>query len=62
MHFSEPCGYFVVACLAVVGLAVPGAVGARGAVTQPLIATVGSATAPDAYEISLTASPQASTS
>jgi plastocyanin len=46
--------YFVVACLAVVGLAVPGAVGARGTVTQPLIATVGSATAPDAYQISLT--------
>ncbi len=45
---------FLVVSLAVVGLIVPGSVGARGAVTQPLIATVGSATSPDAFQISLT--------
>jgi hypothetical protein len=45
---------FLVVSLAALGLIVPGSVGARGAVTQPLIATVGSATAPDAYQISLT--------
>ena len=44
---------FLVASLAAVSLVVPGSVGARGAVTQPLIATVGSATSPDAYQISL---------
>jgi hypothetical protein len=43
----------LVACLAVIGLIVPSAVGARGTVTQPLIATVGLPTAPDAYSISL---------
>jgi len=45
---------FLVASLAAVGLILPGSVGARGTVTQPLIATVGSATAPDAFQISLT--------
>ena len=45
---------FLVVSLAVVGLIVPGSVVARGAVTQPLIATVGSATSPDAFQISLT--------
>ena len=45
---------FLVASLVAVGLIVPGSVGARGTVTQPLIATVGSAAAPDAYQISLT--------
>jgi uncharacterized membrane protein YbhN (UPF0104 family) len=45
---------FLVVSLAVVGLIVPGSVGARDAVTQPLIATVGSATSPDAFQISLT--------
>ena len=44
---------FLVASLAAVGLIVPGSVGARGTVTQPLIATVGSATAHDAFQISL---------
>jgi hypothetical protein len=43
----------LVATLAVIGLVVPGAVSAGGAVTQPLIATVGSATAPDAFVITL---------
>lgn len=43
-----------VASLALAGLAVPGSVGARVAVTQPLLATVGSPTSPDAFEISLT--------
>ena len=43
----------LVASLAAFGLIVPGSVGARGAVTQPLIAAVGSATSPDAYQISL---------
>jgi hypothetical protein len=45
---------FLLVSLAVVGLVVPGSVGARGAVTQPLIATVGSATSPDAFQITLT--------
>jgi hypothetical protein len=45
---------FLVVSLAVVGLVVPGSVGARSAVTQPLIATVGSVTSPDAFQISLT--------
>jgi hypothetical protein len=45
---------FLVVSLSVVGLVVPGSVGARGAVTQPLIATVGSVTSPDAFQISLT--------
>ena len=45
---------FLVVSLAVVGLVVPSSVGARGVVTQPLIATVGSATSPDAFQISLT--------
>ncbi|TMM05986.1 MAG: hypothetical protein E6G02_06305 [Actinobacteria bacterium] len=44
---------FLVASSAAFGLIVPGSVGARGAVTQPLIAAVGSATSPDAYQISL---------
>jgi plastocyanin len=43
----------LVAALAVIGLALPGAVGARTAAT-PLTATVGSAAAPDAFQISLT--------
>jgi plastocyanin len=43
----------LVATLAAIGLAVPGAVGARGEVAQPLLATVGAATAPNAYRISL---------
>ena len=43
-----------VASLALAGLAVPGSVGAHVAVTQPLLATVGSPTSPDAFEISLT--------
>jgi len=46
--------FFLVACLAVAGLALPGAAGAHVAVTQPLLATVGSASAPDAFQISLT--------
>jgi plastocyanin len=45
---------FLVTCLALTGLAVPGAVGAHVAVTQPLLATVGSPTAADAFQISLT--------
>ena len=45
---------FFVACLALTGLAVPGAVGAHVVLTQPLLATVGSSTAPDAFQISLT--------
>jgi plastocyanin len=43
----------LVVCLASAGLALPGAVGARGTVTQPLVATVGTPTAPNAYAISL---------
>jgi len=46
--------FFLVACLTLTGLAVPGAVGAHVVVTQPLLATVGSPTAPDAFQISLT--------
>jgi hypothetical protein len=45
---------FLVACLALTGLALPGAVGAHVAVTQPLLATVGSSSSPDAFQISLT--------
>jgi len=45
---------FLVACLAVIGLIVSGAAGARGTVTQPLIATVGSQSSGNAYRISLT--------
>jgi hypothetical protein len=40
--------------VALAGLALPGAVGAGGAVTQPLVATVGSASSPNAFVISLT--------
>jgi hypothetical protein len=43
----------LVACLALTALALPGAVGAGGTVTQPLIASVGTPTAPNAYTISL---------
>jgi plastocyanin len=46
-----------VGALAVVGLVVPSAVGAHGsgaAVTQPLIATVGDVTTPEAFRITLT--------
>lgn len=39
---------------ALAALALPGAVGAGGTVTPPLVATVGSASAPNAYAISLT--------
>jgi hypothetical protein len=45
---------FLVAALAVAALAVPGAVGAGGTVTQPLIATVGTRTAGETPVISLT--------
>ncbi|HYY63651.1 MAG TPA: hypothetical protein VE688_03485 [Gaiellaceae bacterium] len=45
---------FLVACLSLAALALPGAVGARGTVTQPLIATVGSPGSANAYAISLT--------
>ena len=44
----------VVAALAVVSFVVPGAVGAGGKVTQPLIATVGTRTSPNNFAISLT--------
>ena len=44
---------FLVAFLALLGLAVPGAVGAGGTVTQPLVATVGLASDHNAYAISL---------
>jgi plastocyanin len=43
-----------VACVSLAALALPGAVGAGGTVTQPLIATVGSPSAPNAYAIALT--------
>jgi hypothetical protein len=43
----------LVASLAVVGLIVPGSVGARGAVTQPLIATVGTPTSGNNFVIAL---------
>jgi len=42
------------ACVTIVGLALPGAVGAGGTVTQPLVATVGTRASPNAYAISLT--------
>jgi plastocyanin len=45
---------FLVASLAAVGLILPGSVGARGTVTPLMTATVGSATSPNAYAISLT--------
>lgn len=44
---------FLVACLAAIGLVVPGAAGARGAVTQPLVATVGTPTSGNAFLIAL---------
>jgi hypothetical protein len=44
---------FVVACGAAASLLVPGAVGARGAVVPPLVATVGSPTSGNAFTISL---------
>ena len=44
---------FLLTCLAAVGLVVPGAVGAHGAVTQPLVATVGTPTSGDAFVIAL---------
>lgn len=43
----------LVAALAVIGLVVPGAVNAGGAVTQPLIGTVGAPSAPEAFTITL---------
>jgi len=43
----------LVAASALASLAVPGAVDAGGTVTQPLVATVGTATAPNAYAIAL---------
>jgi plastocyanin len=42
------------ACVVLAGLALPGAVGAGAALTQPLVATVGSPSSPNAYAISLT--------
>jgi hypothetical protein len=44
--------FVLVAALAAIGLAVPGAVGARGEVAQPLLATVGDAATQNAYRIS----------
>jgi len=44
---------FLLACLAVAALIVPGAAGAGGAVTQPLVATVGSPTSGNAFVITL---------
>jgi hypothetical protein len=44
---------FLIGSLAAIGLVVPGAVGAGGAVTQPLVATVGSPTSPNNFVISL---------
>jgi hypothetical protein len=44
---------FLLMCLAVAALIVPGAVDARGAVTQPLVASVGSPTSGNAFVISL---------
>jgi plastocyanin len=44
---------FLVLGLAAVGLSLSGAVDARGSVAQPLVATVGTSTAPNAYAISL---------
>jgi plastocyanin len=43
----------LVAASGLVSLVVPGAVDAGGTVTQPLVATVGTATAPNAYAIAL---------
>ena len=43
--------FLLVAALAVIGLIVPGAVTARGNVTQPLIATVGDPATPEAFKI-----------
>lgn len=45
---------FLVASLTAIGLIVPGSVGAHGTVATPLVATVGSATGPNDYVISLT--------
>lgn len=45
---------FFIASLALAGLAVPGSRAAHVAVTQPLLATVGSPTTPDGFQISLT--------
>jgi plastocyanin len=45
--------FFLVACLAAIGLVVPGAAGARGTVTQPLVATVGTPTSGNAFTIAL---------
>jgi plastocyanin len=44
---------FLFACLAAIGLVVPGAAGARGTVTQPLVATVGTPTSGNAFLIAL---------
>jgi hypothetical protein len=44
---------FLLACLTSIGLVVPGAAGAGGAVTQPLVATVGTATSGEAFVIAL---------
>ena len=44
---------FLVASLAALGLVVPGSVGAHGAVTQPLIATVGTPTSGNNFVIAL---------
>jgi hypothetical protein len=46
--------FFLVACLAAIGLIVPGAVGARATITQPLIASVGTPTSGNTFLISLT--------
>jgi hypothetical protein len=46
--------FLAASCAALAALALPGAVGAGGTVTPPLIATVGSASAPNAFTISLT--------
>jgi hypothetical protein len=45
--------FLLLMCLAVAALIVPGAVAARGAVTQPLVATVGSPTSGNAFVITL---------
>src|SRR4051812_44647480 len=44
---------FLIVCLSAIGLAVPGAVGAGGAVTQPLVGTVGTPTSPNNFVIAL---------
>jgi hypothetical protein len=46
--------FLIAAAVAVAALVVPGAVGAGAKVTQPLIATVGTAETPEAFRISLT--------